>query len=66
MKKVGFRYLDHTADVQVESWAPSLEEAFAQTALSLMATISPNLKLTLTLKQKNTSFLCKHTSSFLA
>ncbi len=45
MKKVGFRYLDHTADVQMESWAPSLEEAFAQTALSLMAIISPNLKL---------------------
>ena len=45
MKKTGFKFLDHTADVQVECWAPTLEEAFSQTALSLMATISPNLNL---------------------
>ena len=45
MKDVGFQFLDHTADVQVESWAPTLEEAFSQTALSLIATISPNLDL---------------------
>lgn len=37
--------MDHTADVQVECWAPTLEEAFSQTALSLMTTISPNLNL---------------------
>jgi SHS2 domain-containing protein len=45
MKKLGFRFLDHTADVQVECWAPTLEEAFSQTALSLMTIISPNLNL---------------------
>ena len=45
MKKAGFRFLDHTADVQAECWAPTLEEAFSQTALSLMNTISPNLTL---------------------
>lgn len=28
----GFRLLDHTADVGMEAWAPSLEEAFAQAA----------------------------------
>ena len=44
MKKAGFEFRDHTADVQVRSWGLSLEEAFAQTAYSLMATITPNLK----------------------
>ncbi len=44
MKKAGFEFRDHTADVQVRSWGPSLEEAFSQTAYSLMATITPNLK----------------------
>ena len=52
MKKVGFRFLDHTADVQVESWGPTLEEAYSQTALGLMATISPNLNLISPLVQK--------------
>jgi SHS2 domain-containing protein len=44
MKKAGFEFRDHTADVQVRSWGPSLEEAFSQTAYSLMATITPDLK----------------------
>lgn len=44
MRKAGYRFLDHTADVQVKIWAPTLEEAFSQTALSLMATITPNLE----------------------
>ena len=44
MKKAGFEFREHTADVQVRSWGPSLEEAFSQTAYSLMATITPNLK----------------------
>ena len=43
MKKAGFEFRDHTADVQVRSWGSSLEEAFSQTAYSLMATITPNL-----------------------
>jgi SHS2 domain-containing protein len=43
MKKAGFEFRDHTADVQVRSWGPSLEEAFSQTAYSLMTTITPNL-----------------------
>jgi SHS2 domain-containing protein len=43
MKKPGYKFLDHPADVQVESWGNSLEEAFSQTAYSLMATITPNL-----------------------
>jgi len=45
MKKAGFEFREHTADVQVRSWGPSLEEAFSQTAYSLMTTITPNLKL---------------------
>lgn len=45
MKKVGYRFLDHTADVSVEIRGRSLEEAFEQTAYSLMETITPNLKL---------------------
>ena len=44
MKKAGFEFRDHTADVQVRSWGSSLEEAFSQTAYSLMTTITPNLK----------------------
>ncbi len=44
MKKAGFEFKDHTADVQVRSWGSSLEEAFSQTAYSLMATITPDLK----------------------
>ena len=44
MKNPGYEFIDHTADVQVKSWGNNLEEAFAQTAYSLMATITPNLK----------------------
>ena len=44
MKKAGFEFREHTADVQVRSWGSSLEEAFSQTAYSLMTTITPNLK----------------------
>ncbi|MFX1302788.1 MAG: archease [Promethearchaeota archaeon] len=45
MKKVGYRFLDHTADVSVEILGRNLEEAFEQTAYSLMETITPSLKL---------------------
>jgi len=44
MKKAGFEFREHTADVQVRSWGSSLEEAFSQTAYSLMTTITPDLK----------------------
>ena len=44
MKGPGFEFMDHTADVSVKSWGRNLEEAFSQTALSLMTTITPNLK----------------------
>ncbi|MHA1932204.1 MAG: archease [Promethearchaeota archaeon] len=44
MKDTGFEFMDHTADVSVRSWGRNLEEAFSQTALSLMTTITPNLK----------------------
>ena len=44
MKQAGFIYEDHTADVQARCWGKSLEEAFNQTAYSLMATITPDLK----------------------
>ncbi len=43
MKEAGFIFEDHTADVQVKCWGKTLEEAFNQTAYSLMATITPNL-----------------------
>ncbi len=44
MKKAGYEFIEHTADVKVRSWGRNLEEAFSQVALSLMATISPNLE----------------------
>ncbi|NHJ20272.1 MAG: archease [Candidatus Lokiarchaeota archaeon] len=44
MKRAGFEFREHTADVQVRSWGPTLEEAFSQTAYSLMETITPNLR----------------------
>ena len=44
MKKVGYRFLDHTADVSVEIRGRSLEEAFEQTAYSLMETITPSFR----------------------
>ncbi len=44
MKEAGFEFKEHTADVSVKSWGRNLEEAFSQTALSLMETITPNLK----------------------
>ncbi len=43
MKKAGYEFREHTADVQVRSWGSSLEEAFSQTAYSLIATITPDL-----------------------
>ncbi|MFX0012800.1 MAG: archease [Candidatus Hermodarchaeota archaeon] len=44
MKRAGFEFREHTADVQVRSWGQTLEEAFSQTAYSLMETITPNLR----------------------
>ncbi|MFX1357579.1 MAG: archease [Promethearchaeota archaeon] len=44
MKNAGYEFKEHTADVQVKSWGSTLEEAFSQTAYSLMATISPKLE----------------------
>ncbi len=44
MKNAGFEFKEHTADIRVKSWGRSLEEAFSQTAYSLMTTLSPDLK----------------------
>ena len=44
MKNKGFIFEDHTADVQVKCWAPTLEEVYAQAAYSLMTVITPDLK----------------------
>ncbi|MGQ4834049.1 MAG: archease [Candidatus Asgardarchaeia archaeon] len=34
-KDAGFRYLEHTADVYIEAWAPTLEKLFEQCALAM-------------------------------
>ncbi len=44
MRKVGYKFLDHTADVSVEATGTTLEEAFEQTVYSLMETITPSLR----------------------
>ena len=44
MRKPGFKFLDHTADVSVEAQDSSLEGAFEQTAYSLMETITPSFR----------------------
>jgi SHS2 domain-containing protein len=44
MKVPGFEFQDHTADIQVKSWGSNLEEAFSQTAYSLMTIITPQLE----------------------
>ena len=44
MKEPGYKFVEHTADVRVRGWGSTIEEAFSQIALSLMATISPNLE----------------------
>jgi SHS2 domain-containing protein len=45
MKKVGYEFLEHTADVSAKIQGRTLEEAFEQAAYSLMETITPDLKL---------------------
>lgn len=45
MKKIGYKFLEHTADVSVEIQGTSLEEAFEQAAYSLTETITPDLNL---------------------
>ncbi len=42
MRNTGYRFLNHTADVSVEAQGKNLEEAFEQTAYSLMETITPS------------------------
>ena len=44
MKKAGFEFKEHTADIQVRSWGKTLADAFSQTAYGLMKIISPNLE----------------------
>ena len=53
MKRSGYEYIDHTADVQARCYGPTLEKAFEQAVYSLMATISPNLKKIKTLVNKS-------------
>ena len=43
MNEKGFRFLEHTADVRVESWGKDLKDAFEQMAYGLMTTITPDL-----------------------
>ncbi|MHA2042996.1 MAG: archease [Candidatus Thorarchaeota archaeon] len=44
----GFKYHDHTADITVECWAPTLEQAFEEAALGALevildtSTVEPN------------------------
>lgn len=37
MAAAGFEYFEHTADVGIRAWGPSLDEAFAQAARGLVA-----------------------------
>jgi len=35
MEQPGFEFLDHTADVQIHSWGPTLKEAFEQAGIAM-------------------------------
>jgi SHS2 domain-containing protein len=35
----GFRFHEHTADITIECWAPSLEEAFAEAAIATLEVV---------------------------
>ena len=71
-KATGFEYLDHTADVWVHAWGPTIENAIEQTALALMDTmiasknIDPSMQKTIVLKEYNIgSLLVAFLSEFL-
>jgi len=38
--KADYEYLDHTADIQLHSWGPTINEAFEQNALAMFNYIS--------------------------
>ncbi|MFW9925142.1 MAG: archease [Candidatus Thorarchaeota archaeon] len=39
MSKRGFKFHEHTADITIECWAPTLEDAFAEAALATFEVI---------------------------
>jgi len=43
MKEVGYREIEHTADLEIEAWAPSIVQLIEQTAKGMYSLISPIL-----------------------
>lgn len=44
MKKPGFEYLDHTADIRIHTWGQNVNIAFSQAVYALMEVISPDIR----------------------
>ena len=45
MSERGFRFLEHTADVLVEAWGPSLEAAFEEMARGMIEIMTDTSKI---------------------
>lgn len=45
MRPMGFRQLDHTADVRLEVWAPTVEDLFCEAARALFSLITDITKV---------------------
>ena len=58
MIQLGFRFLEHTADIYVEAHGKTLEEAFEEAALAMFESMTdtknilPKTKEAITVKQK--------------
>jgi len=44
-KNIGFKFLEHTADVYIEAWGTTLDEAFEQSAIAMFEVMTDTKKV---------------------